>query len=132
MQKGRAAIVMVVTPRGIPLVRDSNKPRPIYWKFPGGKAKDGETGEQAGVRELDEEVGIAVSETALKLVVELDRGDHYWNLFRVDLDQLPPLKRRGDEGEEVEAFYPHEILAMEDFFPPHLAVARPILETLLS
>lgn len=55
---------------GAALVRDgrvlaSRRTRPAHlagmWEFPGGKVEDGETDEQALVRELEEELGVSAS-----------------------------------------------------------------------
>jgi 8-oxo-dGTP pyrophosphatase MutT (NUDIX family) len=127
MQQERsiAVAVLVVTPAGIPLVRDPRRAfaldepqvRPVYWKLPGGKGEDRETPEEAAARELLQETGIRVSCKDLSILWRENRGSHDYIIFRADLVRIPRLASLGDEGEEVQMFSAERILQMRDFFP---------------
>lgn len=125
-----AVAVLVVTPQGIPLVRDPKKPEPHYWKLPGGRSEEGETAVQCAVRELNEELGIALGETDLKQVTSQSRGNHTFTLFQARLPALPELKQQGDDGEDVRVFSPQQILMLPDFFPNHRAASAQLLDDL--
>lgn len=58
----RVAAAVIFAPDGRVLLaqRPQGKAYAGYWEFPGGKLEPGESGEAALVRELDEELGIAV------------------------------------------------------------------------
>lgn len=125
---GYAVAVLIITPDGIPLIRDPKKPAPIFWKAPGGRSAPGESATSAAIREVKEELGITLSEKELSVVREEDRGSHSLVLFTAKLKSLPGLKARGDEGEEIKLFSSKEILTMRDFFPNHRAAFEKVLK----
>jgi len=114
-----AVAVLIITPQGIPLIRDPKKPAPVFWKAPGGRSVLNESAKAAAIREVEEEVGIMLSEKDLIVVFKKDKESHMLVLFAANIKSLPNLKSRGDEGEEIKLFSPKQILAMPDFFPPH-------------
>lgn len=127
-----AVAVLLVTPEGIPLVKDPKKPPPLFWKLPGGRGLETETAEEAAVRELKEEIGVSLAKKDLKAIHQEDKGTHVLTIFRADLPSLPKLKPEGNEKEIIGIFSPKEILALPYFFPNHLKIAEPYLKNLLK
>lgn len=128
-----AAIVLIVTPDGIPLVRDPSKPDPLFWKLPGGHGKAGEDARACAVREVREETGIDLSNAAMETVAEIDRGNHILSVFYADLPDLPSdfIHKQGEEGEEVCLFTPREIFGMRDFMSSHLVLIAGTLSKII-
>ena len=87
-----AVAVLIVTPQGIPLVKDPKKPPPPLWKLPGGRGPASETAKEVAIREIKEELGIALTEEDLNIVHIEDRKTHLHTFLRVDLSSLPKLK----------------------------------------
>lgn len=85
------------------------------WEFPGGKIEEGETPEQALVRELEEEVGITVRDASLFDKLEYRFPDRHITLwfYLVEAWQGEPWGKEGQPGQwlhhsqlEAEAFPP--------------------------
>ena len=118
--KGHAVAVLVESNGGeIPLIRDPKKRPPLYWKLPGGRGEAGEEAEAVALRELEEETGIVLPKGAVSLVLEQDRENHIFSLFRAKVPSLSKLKAVGNEGEEICTFGLDQLLVMRDFFPNH-------------
>ncbi len=114
-----AVAVLIISPEGIPLIRDPKKPMPIFWKVPGGRSNSNESAKAAVLREVKEETGIKLSEKDLSLVYKEDRESHVLALFSAEIDSLAGLKKQGNEGEEIKVFSPKQVLGLRDFFPNH-------------
>ncbi len=72
-----------------------------FWEFPGGKVEEGETIEQAMTRELDEEIGIKVTEQSLFEHLEFDYTDKSLKfdfILVTDFEEQP----YGKEGQQAE------------------------------
>lgn len=124
-----ATAVVLITPAGIPLVRDLQKAQrknypKAYLKFPGGKRKPEDKDEKAGaVRELleeaiEEEGGLIDPEALIELYRE-NRGTHDFILFGMTLNYTPKFKKVGNEGEDVGVFSPEGLRMRRDVFPNH-------------
>lgn len=73
----RVVVAALLGPQGILLCRrnPTAKAYPGKWDLPGGHIEDGESAEQALVRELREELGITVQPAAAEPSFRLRKGD---------------------------------------------------------
>lgn len=117
-----AVVIFVVAPEGATvLVRDPNKPAPVYWKCPGGHGRAGETPLVAARRELREETGLRTLEE-LKIQEAIPKKGHMLFFCVARVSSLNGLNERGNEGERVQTF-PRQLLRDDpDFFPNHKEV----------
>lgn len=77
--------------------KDGNSELDMKWSLPGGHIDEGETPEQAAIREIIEETNLTVENIAYRLIKENDKCViHYFSCF-VDPDQLAIL----DAGEHT-------------------------------
>ena len=84
--------------------RPDDKHKGGFWEFPGGKVEAGETIEQAMARELDEEIGIKVTEQSLFEHLEFDYSDKSLKfdfILVTDFEQQP-YGKEGQQGERVD------------------------------
>ncbi len=106
--------------------RPDDKHKGGFWEFPGGKVEVGETIEQAMARELDEEIGIRVTEQSLFEHLEFDYTDKSlkFDFILVTDFEEQPYGKEGQQGEWVSL----ESLKQYDF--PEANV--PILERVVK
>ncbi|CAH1543058.1 8-oxo-dGTP diphosphatase [Vibrio jasicida] len=106
--------------------RPDDKHKGGFWEFPGGKVEQNETVEQAMIRELEEEIGITVTEQALFEHLEYDYPDKSLKFDFMTVSQFnnQPYGREGQEGRWV------DIIALPNYAFPEANV--PILERVVK
>lgn len=116
--KNAVAVLILSSDGYVPLVRDLEKPAPVFWKLPGGRGQEGESAIDTAVREVFEETGIALEPRDLIVLDEEDRGSHVRTLFFAR-KEFSVLKLQGNGGEDVARFTLKDLQSMADFFPNH-------------
>ena len=119
MRSRPSARLLVVDPSGrVLLFRFVHKSGPLagqdYWATPGGGVEDGETFEQAAIRELEEETGISVEDIGREVgrrevLLQLPDGE------RVMADERYFLVRSGDAPPSRDRWTAQETEVMADF-----------------
>ena len=73
---------LIVDENGAVLVaqRSEKMKLPLKWEFPGGKIESGESAEQCIVREIEEELGIAI-----KILNSLPSNEYHYDDFSIRL-----------------------------------------------
>ncbi|EMR37071.1 TPA: 8-oxo-dGTP diphosphatase MutT [Vibrio harveyi] len=106
--------------------RPDDKHKGGFWEFPGGKVEQGESFEQAMIRELEEEIGITVTEQSLFEHLEYDYPEKSLKFDFMTVSQFDnqPYGREGQEGRWV------DVAALLDYTFPEANV--PILERVIK
>lgn len=127
MPSSHEVAVLIISPDGVPLVRDPKKPAPRYWKLPGGRSQGNESPEECAVREIDEELGLEIELDDLYVLEQQDRGSHLLTFFKLTLTSLKGMNKVGNEGEEIKVFSKYDLTKIPDLFPNHAAIVQKAL-----
>lgn len=136
LAKGQRLVLVaacaLVDPDGRVLLAKRPKGRPLegLWEFPGGKIEEGETPEQALIRELKEELSIDVSEACL---APYTFASHAYDGFHLLMPLYVCRRWKGEviarEGQELAWVRP---VRMGDYaMPPADGPLRAMLRDLL-
>jgi 8-oxo-dGTP pyrophosphatase MutT (NUDIX family) len=127
----RGALVAIWCDGEILLVRNSYV---SYYSLPGGYVQRGESGREAAIRELAEEVGITnVTEAELELAVnevnEWEGKQDGVEIFSLEVSTRPQIQIDHREVVEASWFAPEAALELELFPPIRRAIAHKQAQT---
>jgi 8-oxo-dGTP diphosphatase len=113
------ALVAIWSRGEVLLVRNSYIP---YYSAPGGYVRSSESGRDAALRELVEEVGVTVRPEELELALDVTHeweGKHdHVQIFNLQVAERPALHIDHREVVEATWFSPKRALQLEYVFPP--------------
>jgi 8-oxo-dGTP diphosphatase len=113
-QKTRSKAVVVRNGKILMVLRDniSTIAYPNTWNTPGGGIDDGESPEQAMIRELQEEINLAPSTIISTGTTTYTDGSIVYRFFVPVTDQEYSTIRLGNEGQKIGWFTYDELLAL--------------------
>lgn len=120
------ALVAIHNGGAVLLLRQSYQPG---WTFPGGTIRAGETGAQAAVREIQEEIGLIVPPADLGAAAIITH-DYLARRDTVQLFSLHPAERPAVQIDEREIVDAHWLTPGEALRLPLVPHARSYLQTL--
>lgn len=95
-----------------------NKPNILYpnhWGTFGGGVEKGETPKQTAVREIEEEIGVILSEADLEFFYEFEDPNGIVYVFKAEFPQGGIINLR--EGKEARFFSKEEIMNLDNLVP---------------
>ncbi len=123
-----AAIHLVLSPQGIPFVRNPKRGR-VLWRLPGGHIEEAESPEQCACRETMEETGYIIPVESTKVFSTEFRGTHKRHFCVSRVERLEGKQHiLGDGGEETKLFTVREALDNHGVLNDHRRVIRELLE----
>ena len=90
--------LLIEGPEGVLLIRRKNQPFKGYWALPGGFVEDGETCEQAAVREAKEETGLNIELLSINTVLSSPNRDPRGRTVSIVYDAKPIEGGSGDQS----------------------------------
>ncbi|MFY9228362.1 MAG: NUDIX domain-containing protein [Candidatus Microsaccharimonas sp.] len=115
MARDRAVGIVIRENKLLVMFRKNNHGE--YYVFPGGGVEDGETNEQATVRELDEETSVEVKTDRLLYTLHHDNGDTHYFFLCSYISGAPQLRagtNEYDDNVRGNDYYEPRWLAIEE------------------
>lgn len=114
MSKVQLAGCVILDDYGRVLLLHRSTPRRTQWELPGGKVEDGETAEQAAVREIAEELGIVVRLTKALGSGEFedDANEYVYTWFQAVITDADPRLNETDTFDDLAYFDTEDLLSL--------------------